>query len=201
MNCQEFSLWYAQLNSQIQDFKFSFKFLDQISEKIRNNDVENHTFNEWGKNIGQLKYIKNEIIKILENNLHREIKYDSNLYLINVKKDLVKWIREDKQLLNQIDVEYIIDNDDNGNIIKKVKIFDEYVDEYQNVHYKRKPFVINDKKREEVEYRLYLNVTYLDVFLDYLSKFTQLDINICECNTEQLMNDPKIKIIQDCWFP
>ena len=63
---------------------------------------------ERRKEIDQLMNLKTELKNLFKEKLNREINDQSTQDLIDIKKDLVKWIQEDQSKLNQIDVIYII---------------------------------------------------------------------------------------------
>jgi hypothetical protein len=195
----EFDEWYRDFITRVTELKtaepkFSFKFLEIITHKatsLRND--EDPLMTKWNDTIERLNTLKIEVIKVHEQ-LHREATYN----LVETKKDIVKWIQDDMKMLNQINVEYITQQDAPS---RKVKVFDEYIDDSYQICYKKKNFVLTGKAREEAEYRLYINNSYLSKILDYFDMFIQLDMSIERHMDATPMNDQRILIIQEWWNP
>lgn len=187
--------WIQSYKKSKPHFKYSFGFLEGLYTKIEEYKSSAKSFDVmnllilWSNTVKTLITMKNDIERILYDNLKITINYENNTDLVNIKKDIIKWICNDRRIVNER--QHVIINSADGT--RKVKLFDENGQIF--------PYKIQGKEYDEALYRLKQNEYYLTKMYEYFEMFSGLMSNIKNENSVEREHDYRLKISMDWWDP
>lgn len=178
--------WYNEYCQQHPYFKYSFAFVEglyqELQKRQQSTNLLTYQIDLWFKDMDQIKDQVHSLRNMIRDNLGQEPDSGSRQSLLNIKRQLVKWIDTDIAQLYKPDVQYV------GN--KGVYV---------------KDYCLQGEAREKMAYNIYLNRRYLNKIYDYFiacNEFNYLITHLPDGHQGVLRNsshDLSLIMSQDEW--